>query len=493
MDSQRVDSFVAGKWDDEVVPQLVEYIRIPNKSPMFDAQWAAHGYMDDAVALMAAWAGKQSISGMQMEVVRLAGRTPLIYIEIPGEGDDCVLLYGHLDKQPEMTGWASDLGPWKPVIKGDKLYGRGGADDGYALFGSLTAIMALREQGIPHSRCVVLIEACEESGSYDLPYYVDHLAERIGKPSLVVCLDSGCGNYDQLWCTTSLRGLAGGNLKVSVLDEGVHSGDASGVVPSSFRLLRQILSRLEDEVSGKIRVDGLFVDIPEQRLRQAQRAAEVLDTAIFDKFPLLPGMRPMHDDLAELVLNRTWRPALSVTGVDGMPPLGDAGNVLRPFTAVKLSLRLPPTLSGELAGKLLSELLLRDPPNGARVEFALEKSATGWNAPPSAAWLDHAIDHASRDFFGAPAMHMGEGGTIPFMGMLGEKFPGAQFMITGVLGPHSNAHGPNEFLHIPTGKRVTSVVARVVAEHYLASERGETRGVGVAEGESRFGHGHGCC
>ena len=498
MDDHRIDTgdvnrFAEEMWDAEIVPQLIDYIRIPNKSPMFDADWAEHGYMDDAVALMADWARKQPIAGMTLEVVRLEGRTPLIFIDIPGQGDDCVLLYGHLDKQPEMTGWASDLGPWKPVYKGDRLYGRGGADDGYAIFGSLTAIMALQKQGLPHSRCVVLIEACEESGSYDLPHYVDHLAERIGRPSLVVCLDSGCGNYDQLWCTTSLRGLAGGNLKVSVLEEGVHSGDASGVVPSSFRLLRQLLSRLEDESTGKIVVDALHVDIPQQRIDQAKRAAEVLDREIFTKFPLLPGMQPMHDDLAQLVLNRTWRPALSVTGVDGIPALADAGNVLRPHTAVKLSLRLPPTLDGDRAGDIVSKLLLSDPPNGAKVEFLLEKAATGWNAPPSAAWLDESIDRSSLAFFGAPAMRMGEGGSIPFMGMLGEKFPGAQFLITGVLGPHSNAHGPNEFLHVPTGKRVTAAVAHVVADHFVASEAGLTRGVGVAPGGSRFGHDHGCC
>lgn len=314
MDASKVDSYVSQKWDDEIVPQLVEYIRIPNKSPMFDADWVQHGYMDDAVKLMESWAKAQSIPGMQVEVVRLEGRTPLIFIDIPaahgGSDEDCVLLYGHLDKQPEMTGWDDDLGPWKPVIKGDKLYGRGGADDGYAIFGSLAAILALQEQQIPHSRCVILIEACEESGSYDLPAYVDHLAERIGKPSLVVCLDSGCGNYDQLWCTTSLRGLAGGNFTVKVLSEGVHSGDASGVVPSSFRLLRQLLSRLEDETSGKILIEGLYVDVPEERLEQARQAAKVLGTAIYDKFPFLPGMKPMADDLSELVLNRTWRPAL---------------------------------------------------------------------------------------------------------------------------------------------------------------------------------------
>ena len=492
MDASKTDRFVADAWDGDIVPQLVEYIRIPNKSPMFDAQWRENGYMDDAVRLMAGWAKAQPIKGMQVEVVELEGRTPLIFIEIPGQGDDCVLLYGHLDKQPEMTGWADDLGPWKPVLKGDKLYGRGGADDGYALYGSLTAIRALQEQGLPHSRCVILIEACEESGSYDLPYYVDHLAERIGKPSLVVCLDSGCANYDQLWCTTSLRGLAGGNLKVSVLSEGVHSGDASGIVPSSFRVLRQLLSRLEDEATGKILVEDLHVEIPQQRIDQARAAAEVLGSEVWDKFPFLPGMTPMNPDLTELVLNRTWRPALSVTGADGMPPLHSAGNVLRPHTAVKLSLRLPPTLEPKKAGDVLKRVLEANPPNGCKVEVELEKASTGWNAPALAPWLEHAIDHASREFFGAPAMYMGEGGTIPFMGMLGEKFPGAQFMITGVLGPHSNAHGPNEFLHIPTGKRVTSAVARVIAEHYQASEKGLTRGVAAQAGHAQFGD-HGCC
>jgi acetylornithine deacetylase/succinyl-diaminopimelate desuccinylase-like protein len=497
MDASRIDRYVDGKWDDEIVPQLVEYIRIPNKSPMFDADWVAHGYMDDAVRLMEGWARAQSIPGMQVEVVRLEGRTPLIFIDIPaahgGSDDDCVLLYGHLDKQPEMTGWDDDLGPWKPVLRDGRLYGRGGADDGYAIYGSLAAILALHDQQVPHARCVVLIEACEESGSYDLPAYVDHLADRIGRPSLVVCLDSGCGNYDQLWCTTSLRGLAGGNLTVKVLEEGVHSGDASGVVPSSFRLLRQLLSRIEDQDSGRILLEGLFADIPAERVAQARRAAEVLGTAVYDKFPMVEGLSPMHQDLAELVLNRTWRPALSVTGAGGIPTLDSAGNVLRPQTAVKLSLRLPPTVDGRRAGELLQAELLRDPPNGAQVTLALEKAATGWNAPAMSPWLERAIDAASQEFFGRPAMYMGEGGSIPFMGMLGEKFPGAQFMITGVLGPHSNAHGPNEFLHIGMGKKVTASVARVIAEHHHASRRGETTGAAVAADSGQRHGAHGCC
>ncbi len=492
MDNSKLKDFVARRWDADIVGQLVEYIKIPNKSPMFDADWQANGHMEKATRQLADWAEAQDIPGKRVEIVRLGNRTPLILIEIDGDGDDVVLMYGHLDKQPEMTGWDDDLGPWLPVVKGDKLYGRGGADDGYALFGSLTAIAALKAQGIPHARTVILIEACEESGSYDLPFYVDHLAERIGRPSLVVCLDSGCANYDQLWCTTSLRGLTGGNLRIDVLTEGVHSGDASGIVPSSFRVLRQLLSRLEDQDTGVILPEALHADIPEQRSEQAHRASAVLGEDIFDKFPFLPGMVPMNPDLGELILNRTWRPALSVTGVDGMPALDSAGNVLRPFTAVKLSLRLPPTLEPEAAGQFLKSLLESDPPYGAKVSLEIEKASTGWNAPALAPWLQSAIEAASQASFGQPAMYMGEGGTIPFMGMLGEKFPGAQFMITGVLGPHSNAHGPNEFLHIPTGKRVTEAVAHVVAAHFIAGRNGLTHGVAAVDGHAQFGD-HGCC
>ncbi len=472
MDNSKLRDFVGGVWDDEVVPQLVDYIKIPNKSPMFDPDWVKHGYMDDAVALMEKWARSKldQLPGSSLEVVRLEGRTPLIYIEVPALGmpegnDDTVVLYGHLDKQPEMTGWADDLGPWKPVIKGDKLYGRGGADDGYAIFGSLTALLGLHQQGVAHARCVILIEACEESGSYDLPHYVDHLADRIGNPSLVVCLDSGCANYDQLWLTTSLRGMTGGDLSVEVLTEGVHSGDASGVVPDSFRVIRHLLSRLEDPASGAILPPELQTEIPEERVDQARQCAEILGDEVYSKFPWVEGMRPIDDDPVQLILNRTWRPQLAITGVDGLPALDSAGNVLRPGTALKLSLRVPPTVDGRKAGYFVKELLEKDPPYGCKVRFTVEKDGSGWNAPPLSAWLSDSVAEASRQAFGAEAAYMGEGGSIPFMGMLGEKFPAAQFLITGVLGPHSNAHGPNEFLHIPTGKRVTMVVAMVLADH----------------------------
>ena len=465
----RLKSFIGRMWDEEVVPTLVEYIRIPNKSPAFDPDWAAHGHMDKAVALLEGWAREKlkALPSATLEVVRLPGRTPVILIDIPGQGSDCVLLYGHLDKQPEMTGWSKGLGPWTPVIKGDKLYGRGGADDGYALFGALSAILALRDQGGPHARCVILIEACEESGSPDLPAYVDHLGHRLGDPSLVVCLDSGCGDYERMWLTTSLRGLMAGSLTVRVLDEGVHSGDASGIVPSSFRVLRQLLSRLEDPDTGMIMPLELYSPIPPRRAAQAGKAAEVLGTAVYDKFPMVAGMRPVTDDLPELILNRTWRPTLSLIGIDGVPAMRDAGNVLRPFTSAKLSIRLPPTNDARAAAEKVKQVLEADPPYGVQVEFVIESAETGWNAPELARWLDNSVTRASRQAFGAEVAHMGEGGSIPFMGMLGDKFPKAQFVITGVLGPHSNAHGPNEFLHIPTGKRVTEAVALILADHFV--------------------------
>jgi acetylornithine deacetylase/succinyl-diaminopimelate desuccinylase-like protein len=471
LDVARTSKFVDQCWGDEVIPTLVEYIKIPNKSPSFDPNWSGHGYMDEAVALFERWARAKlsSLRGATLDVVRLRGRTPVIVMDVPGEGEDTVLLYGHLDKQPEMVGWTDGYGPWIPRLEGDKLYGRGGADDGYAMFGALSALLALCEQGVPHARCVVLIEACEESGSYDLPYYVDHLAERIGDPSMVVCLDSGCGNYDQLWLTTSLRGIASGTLTVRVLDEGVHSGDASGVVPSSFRILRQLLSRLEEEETGAVRPAELYVQVPPERLAQARRAAAALGDTVYTKFPLMPGMSPMSDDLTELVLNRTWRPQLAVIGVDGLPAPINAGNVLLPSTVVKLSLRLPPTLDPDTAGDSLRALLEKDPPYGARVEFEPGPGAAGWNAPELSPWLEQSLARASEAAFGAPPAYMGEGGSIPFMAMLGEKFPRAQFVVTGVLGPHSNAHGPNEFLHIPTGKRISVVIAQVLADHQARS------------------------
>ena len=470
--SDESSQWVEERFAQSIVPTLMRYIEIPNKSPSFDAQWKQAGHMDRAVQLLAGWAREALPEGATLEVVQLAERTPVIFIDVPATGGaagDTVMLYGHLDKQPEMTGWREGLGPWQPVLEGDKLYGRGGADDGYAIFASLTALSALRRDNLPHARAVILIEACEESGSYDLPAYIEHLAPRIGELSLVVCLDSGCANYDQLWSTTSLRGIVVGTLEVSLLSEGVHSGDGSGVVASSFRVARQLLERLEDADTGAIKLEALHVPIPSERAAQARSVASVLGDEVWQKLPLRPGVQAVHQDNAELILNRTWRPALSITGAEGLPAIASAGNVLRPVTRLKLSLRVPPRLDAKSAAAQVKALLEKDPPYGAQVSFSGDGGSNGWDAPALAPWLGAALESASQRHFGKPAMYLGEGGSIPFMAMLGEKFPKAQFCITGVLGPGSNAHGPNEFLHLPTARKLTLCVADVLAAHAASS------------------------
>ena len=465
MDTNTARTQIDRTWDESILPELVEYVRIPNKSVAYDRDWEANGHMERAAQHMRRWAEAHAPQGSTVEVHRLPGRTPLLVVDVPGKVDDCVLMYGHLDKQPEFSGWSDGLGPWDPVIRDGKLYGRGGADDGYALYGSLTAIRALEDQRVPHARCVILIEASEESGSPDLVHHIDALGDRLGRPTLVVCLDAECGNYDQLWCTTSLRGNLIVTLTAEVLSEGVHSGSASGIVPSSFRVLRELLGRVECATSGAILVEELNAPIPPDRREQTRATAAVLGDTVHEKFPMPHGMRAVSNDPYELLLNNTWRPTLSITGADGLPACGAAGNTLRPYTSLKLSFRLAPTSDPQRAADAVVAALTRDPPYGARVAAKVESSMGGWNAPEIAPWLAESMQTASREFFGRDAMYMGTGGSIPFMGMLGQKFPGTQFLVTGLLGPHSNAHGPNEFLHIATGKRLTACVARVLADH----------------------------
>lgn len=465
MDETKLQDFIRRVWEESIVERLSEYVRIPNKSPMFDPQWEQHGYMEAAVRLMAEWCRRQPIEGMRVEVRRLPGRTPLLLVDIPGELPGCALLYGHLDKQPEFTGWLPGLGPWEPVLREGKLYGRGSADDGYAVFSSLTAIAALKSQRVPLARCVLLIEASEESGSTDLPAHLEDLGPAIGDPSLVVCLDAECGNYDQLWCTTSLRGNLVGTLRVRVLGEGVHSGMATGIVPTPFRIVEQLLARIESPVTGEVLLDELQVSLPKDRRVQIAAAAQVLGDSVAGKLPFAAGVRPVSDDPAELLINTTWRATLAVTGADGLPAVGSAGNVLLPELAFKLSLRLPPTVDAAGATAAVRKALESDPPYGAQVQFEAGAGTGGWNAPAFAPWLEESITRASSRIFGREAVHVGCGGTIPFMGMLGRQFPRTQFFITGVLGPHANAHGPNEFLHVDYATKLTACVSLVLADH----------------------------
>ncbi len=461
-------SFINHTWDESIIPALCEYIQIPNKSPMFDPDWEKHGYMQSAIELLDEWCENFAVQNMNHRIVKIEGRTPLLFCEIPantdtGDNAPTVLLYGHYDKQPEFSGWREGLHPWKPVMQDGRLYGRGGADDGYALFGSLTAIRALQKANLPHPRCVILIEGCEESGSYDLPYYVELLSSEIGTPELVICLDAECANYNQLWITTSLRGTIAGTLKVKVLTEGVHSGAASGIVPSSFRVARQLLDRIENAGSGLMH-EKLYVPIPAKVREQTRAMARSLGKQVYQRFPWSENTHPMNEDTPTMILNNTWEPTLSITGISGAPEVTDAGNTLRPETELKLSIRLPPTLDAQKAATLVKELFETDPPYQASVTFKVDNAQSGWAGPEVNGALAEYFQEASINNFDAPVQYMPMGGTIPFMKMLGESFPGVQFMVTGVLGPASNAHGPNEFLHIETGKRLTVCVAEVLTK-----------------------------
>jgi acetylornithine deacetylase/succinyl-diaminopimelate desuccinylase-like protein len=466
-------------WDEDIVSQLSDYIRVPAKSPLFDPQWREHGYIETVVRHAAAWVEAQKIAGLRLEIIRLEGRTPVLFFEVPASSGaqgqtpsaQTVLMYGHLDKQPEFSGWRHDLGPWTPRYEDGKLYGRGGADDGYAVYASITAIAALQSQQLAHPRLVGLIETCEESGSYDLLPYIDALRERLGDVGLVICLDSGAGNYEQLWLTTSLRGMASGTLKVEVLTEGVHSGDASGLVPSSFRIMRQVLDRLEDSATGRLLPASFHCEVPPERLAQARATAAILGEELYRRFPwahydcggATTFTLPTTTDPLQALLARTWTPTLSVTGADGLPELQNAGNVLRPYTAFKLSLRLPPLVDAAQAVQQLKTLLEDNAPYQARVTFEPASVSTGWNAPSNAPWFEQALNAASQACYGAPCATIGQGGTIPLMNMLSQGFPRAQMMVCGVLGPKSNAHGPNEFLHVPYAKKLTAAVAQVIA------------------------------
>lgn len=454
-------------WRKDIVHRLSEYIKIPNKSPAFDKDWKANGHMNKAMDLIVKWCTKQAIKNMNISVLEEEGRTPLLFIDIEGQIEKTVLLYGHMDKQPEMKGWNQELGlsPWEPVLLDDKLYGRGGADDGYSVFAALTAISTLQRHQIPHGRCVVIIEGSEESGSLDLNFYLEKLQDKIGEPTFIICLDSGCGNYEQLWSTTSLRGMVSGTLRIEVLTKGMHSGLGSGVVPSAFRILELLLDRIEDRQTGKILLPEMQVNIPQQYIEQAQLTSQILGDSFQRDYPFAWPTHAVSNNDAELILNRTWRPALSVIGIEGLPSLAHAGNVTIPSLAVKISIRIPPGCNPHRAKDALQKSLTHNPPYEAKVSFLCQDYAPGWQAPLLDEWLAQANEEASQLFFEKPAAYIGEGGTIPFMGMLGNMFPKAQFLITGVLGPDSSAHGPNEFLHLGMARKLTACVAMALAAH----------------------------
>ncbi len=479
----RFPAEVARRWRRDVLPFLEAFARVPDVSPGFDPDWEATGHIEAAAGLLATWASHRSIPGLTVDVVRLPGLTPTVVVEVPpsdGGVEGSLLVYGHYDKQPPFDGWTGGRAAWSPSLEGDRLYARGVADDGYALPSALVALESLAAAGVRHGRCVLVAEGSEESGSPHLPAVLDHLAGRIGRPGLVVALDSGCPTYDRLWATTSLRGVVDGTLTVSVLEHGVHSGSAGGAVPDSFRLARHLLDRIEDPVTGDLILPELRVEPPAGAAGAAAMLADLLAAGGHedDAFPVVEGVRLEGSGPADRVIRTSWAASLAVVGADGLPPAATAGNVLRPSTTLKLVFRLPPTVDARIAAASIRHALTDVPPAGARVEWTEGGAADGWAAAPYAPWLDGALDAASLACFGMPAGRFGEGGSIPFMGWLTSRYPEAELLAMGVLGPGSNAHGPDEALHLPTAERVTSALGMLVAAHARHSERGPVTGPG---------------
>jgi len=465
LDHDALAAHIGATWERDVLPALSEYTTVECLSPAFAPDWAVTGELRRAADLLAAWCAARPVPGLRAEVVQAPGLTPVLVVEAPAVAGvtGTVLVYGHLDKQPPQGAWREGLGPYRPVRRGDLLFGRGTADDGYSVFAALSALEALAAGAAPRPRVVVLIEGSEESGSPHLPEYLERLAPRVGRPDLVVCLDSGCLTYDRLWLTDSLRGNLVADIRVDVLTEGVHSGLAGGIVPSSFRLLRRLLSRIEDEATGRILLPELVAEIAAGHGANLEAVAAEFPGAVGVDLPTVPGLVLEQSSDAERLVAKAWAPALAVTGIAGIPPVGDAGNVLRPSTQAKVSLRLPPTVDAAAAGEALVRALTADPPSGARVTVELDTPADGWVAPDPEPWVAAALEESSRATFGRPPSGYGEGGTIPFLAELGRRYPGTPLVATGVLGPGSNAHGPNEALHLPMARAVSAAVAHLVA------------------------------
>lgn len=469
MEYEKIRDAVDASWEQSVVPSLSELVRIPALSAEFDPAWREHGGLRAAVDHVRGWIEARGLPGTRCEVLELDGRAPLLVVDVPAtpgaEDAGTVLLYGHLDKQPPFDGWSEGLDAWRPVLRDGRLYGRGAVDDGYSGYAAVAALEAVHAGGGGHARAVVLLETGEESGSPDLPAYIEHLAGRLGDVTLVVCLDAGGGDYERLWLTASLRGVVQATVTVRILETALHSGIASGIVPSSFRVMRLLLDRLENPATGRILVPEMNVEIPEERLADARAVAALDPGAPGRAWPLVPGARPVSEDDVELILNNTWRPTLSVIGAAGLPDVGEAGNVLRTSTTLRLSFRLPPTADAAAAAAALERLVTADAPYGARVEVTDLVAMNGWSAPPLSPWLAEALDGVGEHVFADRHRSIGIGGAIPFMELLGRRYPRADFVVTGALGSDSNMHVADEWLNLRFARQVTEAVAHVLDAH----------------------------
>ena len=460
---------VESLWDKSLLPALKEFIHIPALSPDFDARWEENGNLMKAVLQAKDWAEKQGVKGLKCEIVVHRGHTPCLLVEIGEQGcpetTKSVFFYGHLDKQPENEGWDKNKSPWNPVVEDGKLFGRGAVDDGYSFYTCIGAIKALQNLAIAHPRCVGLFECCEESSSRHYEEYLKETEDKLGPIGLVIALDSASGDFERLWITHSLRGMIGGIIDAQALKAGVHSGEASGIVPSSFMILRSLLDRIERSSTGEIIPEVFHCEIPASALEETKAVADLLGDEVWSLFPWYGESSPLHTDPFSCLLHRNWRPALSVTGADGIPSIEAAGNVMRVHTALKVGMRLPPLVDAEKASQAFGQIVCEDPPFNVGLSYKPTVASTGWQAPQEAAWLKRAFEESSLAYWGNLPCYLGMGASIPLLNLFNRIWPEAQFMVAGALGPNSNAHGPNESLHLGYAVRLTAAIAWIISQY----------------------------
>lgn len=461
-------------WTGEHLAALSAFVAIPSVSPAFDSAWERSGALAAAVDLVADWfTDRTALPGVRAHRLRINGRTPLLIVDIPAFDPDqadgphrTVLAYGHLDVQPAGGGWTV-TDPFRPVVRESRLYGRGAGDDKYVPLAVVAALEALRAANQAHPQVILLLETSEESSSVDLPAHLAAHGGLLGQPDLIVCLDTFVPDTSRLWHSTSMRGIVVADLSVAVAREGLHSGLVGGVVPSSFRLLRALLDRIENSSTGACLLPSLHADVPAGHCDALRRQAE-RSRPPASGLPLLPGVRPLSGDPLAQLLAQSWEPSVAYVGMDGMPATGAAGSVLRASTTVRLSIRLPPTVRAIDAVAALRATLEADPPAGATVRLDVHGAEDGWSTTVPEG-LGVLLDEAGVAGYGARAAECGGGATIPPLGILARRFPEAAIVPLGLVTPSCNPHGPDEHIDLDSAERLTIALATLLASHAPSS------------------------
>jgi len=452
----------------QAIEGLMNLVRVPNLSPDYDKEFLTNGLIMKAIDVTKAWMETQGIKGLQSTVYHDPGRWPLLRVDIPAfnGGSRHILCYGHLDKMPHLdaAGWSEGLSATNPVIRGPKVYGRGTNDDGYNSFLVITALRYLEEHNLPHPKITILLETGEESSDEEITRYLHDLHDSIGDVDLICILDAESQDYETVWMCKSLRGVVAGVLSVKHLAVPCHSGMATGLVPSTFRIARELISRIENEKTGEILFPEAHVEIPQNRIDQCNAIAAHLGQGSVEIVTLLPGAKYLSEDFGQLLLNKAWKPGLAVTGQRGLPIVEEGSNVIRPETALKLSLRIPPGVDAEKCQAAMKKILEADPPYGATVEFKPLGAGCGWYGKDFDPLLDAAIKKATKAAFGAEPLYYGEGGSIPLCNTFQELWGKAQIIVTGCAGPDAKPHGYDESLDLPYTGKFTAVVASIFCD-----------------------------